>query len=1205
MPYDYTTNIPGYEVCYFRNICNEVIPYPKDGLDYLPIKENNYYIPENDIVIYTTVKGEYNLCPIKYTIDRINNKIIVDPKYKKYKLYYGSRNQFLYQRIPLQFPVQSIPLPYKFRTGYNENNYFVFINGRLLNSAFYKVLIPNLEDNRIENKVLYLSKPISSDDTLDVFYIGNNAFTRINGTGDLVVKPFRVKATEPIQRLFKIPKPYKDYPVNDYNSFMIFKHGTRISTDKYNIISIYNKETESVDYYIDLLDIDEYLIYDDDLIFIFPYYKAEWETTNAISKTNPLKFITLYKKTTTNTNTVVFDSSSIGNFTNDEFIYVFEETKLLNTDEYSVVGKNTIQFNKTIPANTELAVVIESDKDDITNDSTILNYLNIPVMNDGQWSFNVPTNNFNEYFLFRNGELVPKGHYSISNKKLIFGRNYNDLRAGDTLTAVYANDGSEDINSINLHEYSVTAKADNEIIVPNDVGIKYTNENIIVFIDNRFISNIYYNIIGNTIEFKDNIVVKGSEANIYLAYKTIDSSKINYNLNKSSVIQFIEQNNTVESDNQSTFKVNYPDSLPKYVVDCPVLVFIRGILVADANYTITKDDENTEAVLKLNSKYSSVLKQGDIIDFVFCYLPSSGSISKKEYETKLSSKTIQLPYVYAEPIDLSERVLVFINGSFIESDNYTIDKTKRTITLSDNITIDKTSDINFVFLYTGSNASGSVGYVPQSGYLFFDEHTIDRNLSNEMMMVFVNGLLVPKSEIHDVSNSLKKITRNIKTRYDLNIVTCSPLVTEFKKLYDPENNSLKYRFEIIQTPNQVIKVSIDDKVYYNSFAYKSGEISKFKVEVIPNKGYIAGKYTLDGQTNYNLSWLDDNHTITATPATKGTMGKVTIKQSLNQMISVTCNGKTYNTDFEDLVGSTLTANIVSTRDGFTPGVISMSSTKITSSGVTVSAANATIETFTLNILNKNLDNQDVSIRITNPNTGEVIANNVKAPCNLTNIPFGSKFIVYAKANSGYRIGSSIGPYKLNQMYYIDYKYPLDNLVVDPVSKVTFHTVTMTPANNVTLVMYNWDEYSDNGKTRYECRDVVEKVKVADGSIYEFKVEPDYEYSSGAIISSTGELAGVVNTDISVTTEDAVKELPIVIISRENNVSEFYSIKVEFSDSYRPASEGVYKIPEGTSFTARCILHGVVNYSINGIVESGVNTIKLLQDGTIGISKEEV
>lgn len=1203
MAYDYTTNIPGYEVCYFRNICNEVIPYPKDGLDYLPIKNNNYYIPEEDIVIYTTVKGEYNLCPIKYTIDRINNKIIVDPKYKKYKLYYGSRNQFLYQRIPLQFAVQSIPLPYKFRTGYNENNYFIFVNGRLLNSAFYKVIIPNLEDNRIENKVLYLSKPISSDDTLDVFYIGNNAFTRINGTGDLVVKPFKVKATEPIQRLFKIPKPYKDYPVNDYDSFMVFKHGTRISNDKYNIISIYNKNTESDEYYIDLLDIDDYLIYDEDLVFIFPYYKAEWETTNSLSKTNPLKFITLYKTTTTDTNEVIFDSSSIGDFTNDEFIYVFKNTSLINTDEYSVVNKNTIHFNETIPANTELAVVIESDKNDITNDSTILNYINIPVMNDGQWSFNLPTNNFYEYLLFRNGELVPKSHYSVSNKKLIFGRDYNDLQAGDVLTAVYANDGSEDINNINLHEYIVTAKTDNEIIIPNDIGIKYTEENIIVFINNRFINNNYYNIIGNTLEFKDNIVVEGDEASIYLAYKTIDSSKINYNLSRSSIIQFIEQNNTVESDNQSTFKVNYPDSLPKYVVECPVLVFIRGILVSDTNYTITKDDENTEAVLKLNTKYSSLLKQGDTIDFIFCYLPSSGVVSKKEYETKLVSNVIQLPYVYAEPIDLSERILVFINGSFIENDNYSIDKTKRTITLDDSM--DLSGNINIVFLYTGSNTSGSIGYLPQSGYIFFDEHTIDRNLNKEMLMVFVNGLLVPKSEIHDVSNSLKKITRNINTRYDLNIVTCSPLVTEFKKLYDPENNSLKYRFEIIQTANQVIKVTIDDKVYYNSFAYKSGEISNFKVEVIPNKGYIAGSYTVDGQTNYHLSWLNDNHTITATPATKGTMGKVTIKQSLNQMISVTCNGKTYNTDFEDLVDSTITASIVSTREGFTPGNISMTGNRITTDGITVSAANATIETFSLNILNKNLDNQDISIRITDPNTGKVIADNTKAPCNLTNIPFGSKFIVYAKAKDGYRIGTNIGPYKLNQMYYIDYKYPLDNLVVDPVSKITYHTVTMIPANNITLVMYNWDEYSGNGKTRYECRDIVEKIKIADGSMYEFKVEPDYEYISGAIISSTGELAGTVNTDISVSTEDAVRELPIVFIEREDNTSEFYSIKVEFSDNYQPASEGMYRIAEGTSFTARCILHGVVNYSINGIVESGVNRIKLLQDGTITITKEEV
>lgn len=1204
MAYDYNTNIPGYEVCYFRNICNEVIPYPEDGLDYLPIKNSNYYIPAKDIVIYTTVKGENNLCPIKYDIDFINNKIIIDPKYKKYKLYYGSRNQFLYQRIPVYFPVQSIPLSYKFRTGYNENNYFIFLNGRLLNSAFYKIMIPNLEDNRIENKILYLSQPISSDDTLDVFYIGNNAFNRINGSGDLVVKPYKVKATEPIQRLFKIPKPYADYPVNDYSSFMIFKHGTRISTDKYNIISIANKSNNSVDYYIDLLDIDEYLIYDDDLVFIFPYYKAEWETTNSLSKTNPIKFITLYKKTTTNTNTVTFDSSSIGDFTNDEFIYVFKETKLINTDEYSVVNKNTIYFNEAIPANTELAVVIESDKNEVSSDSTILNYINIPVMNDGQWSFSLPTNNLDEYILFRNGDLIPKEQYSVSNKKLILGRNYNNLQAGEILTAVYANDGSDDINNVNFHEYTVTAKADNEVYIPNDIGIRYTNENIIVFIDNRFIANTFYNIIGNTLQFDDGIVYEGSTANIYLAYKTIDSSKINYNLSKSSIVQFIEQNNTVEADYQTTFNISYPASLKDYVIDCPILVFIRGILVADSNYTITKSEDNTKAVLKLNKKYSSVLKQGDIIDFVFCYLPNSGVVSKKEYETKLTSKTVQLPYVYAEPIEISERVMIFINGSFIESDNYKIDKTKRTITLNDNIEFDTNSNLNAVFIYTGNSVGKSIGYVPQSGYLFFDQHTMDRNLNKEMMMVFVNGLLVPKSEIHDLSNSLKKITRNIKTRYDLNVVTCSPLVTEFKKLYDPENNSLKYKFEIVQTPNQVIKVTIDGNVYYNSFIYKSGEIGSFKVEVLANKGYKAGTYTLDGITNGNLTWLDNNHTITATSATKGTMGKVTIKQSLNQMISVTCNNKTYNSDFEDIVGSKLTTKIVSTRDGFTPGKITTTSNTIVAKGVTVSASNATVETFSLNILDKNLDNQTVSIRIVDPNTNTVLVDNTTAPCSLTDIPFGSKFTIYAKANEGYRIGANIGPYKLNQTYYIDYKYPLDNLVVDAATEITYHTVTMTPANNVTLVMYNWDEYGESGKTKYTCKDTVEKIKVADGSMYEFAVEADYQYIAGNIISTSGELAGVIDSDITVSTEDGVRELPIVVIDRETNTSEFYSIEVEFSDTYQPASEGIYKIAEGTSYTARVILHGVVNYSVDAIVESGINKILLTQDGSIEISKEE-
>ena len=163
---------------------------------------------------------------------------------------------------------------------------------------------------------------------------------------------------------------------------------------------------------------------------------------------------------------------------------------------------------------------------------------------------------------------------------------------------------------------------------------------------------------------------------------------------------------------------------------------------------------------------------------------------------------------------------------------------------------------------------------------------------------------------------------------------------------------------------------------------------------------------------------------------------------------------------------------------------------------------------------------------------------------------------------------------------------------------------MTPANNVTLIMYNWDEYGNSGKTKYKCKETVEKIKVADGSMYEFDVEADYQYIAGNIISTSGELAGVVDSDIAVSTEDGVKELPIVYIDREDNTSEFYSIQVEFSDTYQPAGEGIYRISQGTSYTARTILHGVVDYSVDSIVESGITKILLKQDGTISISKEE-
>lgn len=1211
MAYNYSTNVSGYEICYFRNICNEVIPYPEDGLDYLPIKNSNYYIPAEDIIIYTSIKGEKNLCPIKYTIDRYNNKIIIDSKYKQYKLYYGSRNQFLYQRIPLNLETQSIPLPYIFRTGYNENNYFVFLNGRLLNNSFYKILLPTLEDNRIENKILYMSKSVTADDTLDVFYISNSGFNRINGFGDLIVKPYTVKATEPIQRQFIIPIPYKNYPVDDSSSFMVFKHGTMISTDKYNI-----KRISDGVYSVDLLDIDDYLNYGEELVFIFPLYKNDWETSNEISSSNSLQFATVYTTTTTASKNITFPKSSLGNITisSARYIYVFKETDLVSPKDYYILRDNTIQFKETIPANTNLAVVIQSDKDTINSTTTQLNYVNIPVLQDGQWNLTLPNNNYDGYIMFKNGELLPKDHYSISNNKLILGMDYNDLKAGDIITAVYAIDGTTDYIDVNFQQYKSTATSDNTIIIPNPNNIRYTNNNIIVFINNHFIAKRYYTITGNTIIFNDGIVETGDSANVYMSYKVINASKTNYSINSGNAVSFDRYSVIANTTEQNIFTFSYPDNLPDYIIECPILVFLRGILVSESDYTITNN--NTTSVLKLSSSIASKIKSNDILDIVFCY-SSVTTVSKKEYRNVLTSDTLQLPYVYSEPIDLSERILVFDNGSFINNDRYTIDKSSRTITFIDN---NIGSTITCVFLYTGSANSGSVGYLPQSGYILFDEYSIDRNLNKNLLMIFVNGLLVPKSNIHDLSNNLKKITRNLKTRYDLNIINCSPLITEFKKIYDAENNTQKCLITIDDSlSHESIKVTIgtwdgdENKdptytTYTKSFTFNTTDEShllySFKVQVIPDEGYIAGEYTLNGiKGGTPVNGIYTNLTISAYPATKASLtkklGRVTITQSANQTIYVTCNGTVYTESFDEIIDTPIKVAIKANRDGYETGVISKSSNYVTTN-TTVSATSAKADTFTLNILDKNLDNQNVTIKVYEADTQNILASET-APCSLADIPFGSKFIVTAIPDDGYAIGNNIGPFKLNQSYYIDYMYPLDNLVIDPVTKNTYHTISITSSANSTIYLDTWSENNSDGKIRYTCKNNDISVKLVDGTYYQCSIEADYGYIANNLVSSNGNIGGVLDSDITITAEAALQSIPKVIIKREDNTSEYYTIKVDFNDGYQPVSEGIYNINKNSFYSAKCILHGIVHYTLTGIIDSELVIITLKQDGTITVS----
>lgn len=1282
--YNHTqVNIPGYEVCYFRNICNLLIPYPKDDLDYIPIHKGNYYIPETDIVIYTTLRGENNLCPIPYKVDPINNKITIDKKYKQYKLYYGSKNQFIYKRLPLLGFTQEIPLPYDFRTGYNENNYFVFLNGRLLNKALYKIIIPTMETNKIKDKVLYFTNILDKNDVVDLFYISNGNYSRINGIGDLVVKAFSVIATEPIQRDFIIPLPYKNYPIDveGYNSFLVFKHTLQVPTSKYKILK--NKNDE---YYIQLLDVDEYLNYGDKLTFIFPYYKSEEETEDALSKTNALKFVTVYKVLDSDSKTVVFNSSEIGNVKDKAAIYVFKNSELVDPSEYTVTSSNTIEFKNTVLANTQISMVIESDKNNINANSLFLDYFNIPIMTDGQWSINLPKiDSPKSYLFFRKSKLIPKTNYKISDGKLILGRDYNDLKAGEVITAVYTTDGSDSSNSVNFYEYNSIVDNTGSATIKNDIGIHYTKSNTFVFVNDVYIPNNYYTIIGNTFSFNTDKVVENDNVTVYLIYKTVNQSRISTDLTLDSnlYVRFIERTIKSTKDNQTSFDIPYLGSqVGKPKKDIPFLVFIRGIFIPESQYTISNDK------IQFNSDTYVSIRKFDEINFEFCYENEFNVISKKEltasfsfsvgeekrvYYTfvedpkihydltkkkditditavtytvdgknnvlngikeiaidsnevlnnketwytvegdttavlnkalniKLNSTSIDSPIVYSQPIDLGDRIMVFYSGVYMDPSRYTIDKYNRQIVFNEeDVETDyKNKKVNIVCLYSGSSSSESIGYVPKSGYLTFDETKMDRNLNNELMMVFVNGMLVPKSKLYDLTNSLKKITRDIKSRYDLNIIKCSPVISELEPLYNPDIG-LKYSVVINQTPNQRIYVTCNGKTYNSSFIALAN--SKISVTIKADKGYKAGNISINGNKVSSYT-LDKETTITASAATKLATGKVNITNPYNnQIIQVTSNGKEYTESFEDTVGSKISVKAICSREGYTPGELNITSGTISNTPINITITAPTANKIKFEILNKNLKHQKVYVTINNNN--KVLKSRAQAPIKYTDIPYGSKFLLEIIPNDGYISDDHVGPFISGKWYTVDYAYPLDNLIANETKEATKKTIKVLAVDNETITVYIWSKYGSK-KDAYVVKGNDKTINVYEGYYYEAEVKSNnYGYTAGELIVYNGDRTGIVKNNITITAEPVIKELSSVIVTREDNTSDYYSIKVITSDNYSPLSEGIYKMQSGITYYAEVSLHNEVIYtSSDEIVQNGTNTITLLQDGTVDITVEE-
>ena len=1231
------------EICFFRNICNIVYPLNESNANISYIK-NSYFIPKSDLLVYTDRKGYLNLCPILYNINEETATIeLSDEKYAKYNLFIGSRKQFIYKHVPIYKNCQSLPIPYDFRTGYNPDRYLVFLNGRLLDSAFYKVVVPVLNDNRIVHKTIYFVKEITTDDKLEIFYIDGSCY-KMNTSGDLVIKAIKVPCSYTNQRKFLIPLPYSNYPV-EYETFIVMNKSLRMNVSRYKIyneitqeaVERWNEETQQKEtvyidvdnYYIELMDQDDYLIPGEELTFIFPYYKAEWETVDEPTNDNSLQFITRYVKPVIPTNVIHFPYDYSGTIKDSRYIYIFINTNLVERDKYRLIDDNTVEFDDLIHSGDEVAMVIETDRYNFSDNNIILHFSDIVVTDYGQVRLDLPAvANKDSFIFFRNNMLLDSDSYTVSGTDLILDRDQTTLAPGDVITGIYATDGSTSTNSVNFKSFNIRAIVKNAVDIPNFTNIRYTTSNIIVFVNNEYIPPVYYTVSGNTIVFKDNaytivtfkpiftehhpypdayvfegedstsiddnnvcflryeleskrgstIVEIGDEVTVFIAYKAINPNNVNYHLGNKEFIRFSEEKAIATSNNQKTFTIPYPSLISMPFRDNQFLLFIRGYFVPNENYTI-----NSSATSITLTNENIAIKKNDELTFLFCHVYDLTDINKEEYTVELANgqRDITIPSVYTTAINLVDRVMLFYGGTYVDPSRYTIDRLNRTVHLKD-IPGDNDYDrkITIVFLYTGTSDNGSIAMLPQSGYICFNEHYIDRNYNRELYMIFVNGKKVPKYYMYDVTNSIKKITVDIKSRYDLIALCASPLITEFKEYYGDSEIVESYDVIIDKVKNGVLEVTCNNDIYYSTFNARYGEF--FSVKFIPDKGYTEGTiFVNDTQIDYGN--VHNTMHITATDAVPGIMRNVSITQKDDEQIVVKCNNDSYNKDFSEVQGSTIEIYVQCGREGYHAGELTVEGTEvqydtgkgcytgvIQDSDISITITDALVDTIPFRILDENMYAQTVSAEFYDK-TNRLMSTYTRVGTTLM-VQYGWRVKFTVKSiDSRFMRAVKVGPFKINKFYAVDYKWPMNNLIVEPVTPVKRYYVDIKQNANELLYVDTYPNPEIMESTVNRVRHI-EPFYASSNEKYIVGAEANYGYTIGTISTSSNKLSGSIEEPLEVSISPAILDTVILYINKDAKASGSITATLESGEI---VTVGSYIVQNNSVITITTKINGVI------------------------------
>lgn len=202
-------------------------------------------------------------------------------------------------------------------------------------------------------------------------------------------------------------------------------------------------------------------------------------------------------------------------------------------------------------------------------------------------------------------------------------------------------------------------------------------------------------------------------------------------------------------------------------------------------YTIHFSPDN---VAKLN------ITTDDEIRFTFAHNQGLYHVHKQEYTFVLKKNVYEyrIPHVpFGYISDLDVRYKVFYNRKFIHPyRHYKFNLWNGLlIVLNDDFQFNEGDELSILLFYVGNHKlNNTITDLPMSGYINLKRNEIDRNYTNDLMVVYVNGKLVPQEYITQMSNSLFKVSKDIQSRYNLEVRSLSPRVNELVPYFKTHAN---------------------------------------------------------------------------------------------------------------------------------------------------------------------------------------------------------------------------------------------------------------------------------------------------------------------------------------------------------------------------------------------------------------------------------